>query len=55
MAKNDMKKADLIAMTGLSKSTIYRILDDPNHDANISSLEAIARVFGIKISELIED
>lgn len=39
----------------ISQTTVLRLYRNPNYMASIARLEALARVFGVKTTELIED
>lgn len=55
MAEHDVTKADLERFTGINLSTIKRILDEPEHNYNISSISAIARALQVGVTEIIQD
>lgn len=39
----------------VSQSTVGRLYREPNHIGNWASIEALARVFGVKPTDMVED
>jgi DNA-binding Xre family transcriptional regulator len=55
MAMRRVNQSELSRKTGLSRSTLGRIMDADDSDVRMSSLESIARALGCKLTVLIED
>lgn len=48
-----IKEAELARQTGITQTTLNRLINDPNADPKISTLKPIADFFGISVSQLI--
>ncbi len=51
----DLYREAIIKRIAIGQSTVERLYAEPDYMASIKSLEALARVFGVAVTELIED